>query len=108
MSARAVKYVLETTAYWSRNGHSERFSTVTRTSDGKRVSFEHDGVSNVASGLASLTKSHGYPTVMVIDENWVNYRQYMARKGDRGSIPHFHGSGEQMAAQIRKAFRKVK
>ena len=102
MAKRAVKYVIKHYAYWSPNGHSSHASTVTRTSDGKRISFTHDGDSNAESGLWEMVGK--YPGVLSVGTTWLKCREYNEHvKG----LPHFHGAGAEMAKQIRAAFRKA-
>ena len=104
MATRAVKYVVENFSHWSRNGYTERYSTITRTSDGKRLSFQHDGTSNVLRGLAELAGSYGHPATLSLNDTDVSYREYQRAAKD---LPYFHGSGKKMAKQLRAAFRKV-
>jgi len=104
MATRAVKYVVENFSHWSRNGYTERYSTITRTSDGKRLSFQHNGTSNVISGLAVLAGSYGHPAILDLDDNLVTFQEYQRATKD---LPYFHGSGKKLAKQIRAAFRKV-
>lgn len=104
MSAKAVKYVVEHVAYWSRNGHHERACTVTRTSDGKRISCVHDGESTVTSGLAVVCGkgASGFPAILSVRTADLNAREFRAFID---GLPYFKGSHETMAKQIRKAFR---
>ena len=106
--ARTVKYIVEPVAYWSKlSGTSEHACTVTRTADGKRVSFRADSESNVISGVRALIRddTHAwYPTVLTINTRWLPRKEFKAHTAE---IPRFGGFGEDIAKQIRVAFRKA-